>query len=324
MKYGIITTWRMGIDGIKEIEKDLKEGKLEAGDMVEKVINVAENFEFFKSVGYGGLPNEHCEVELDGAYMDGDTLDVGAVASVKNFANPVSIARKLSNRQVNCFLVGQGANEYAKIKGFEEKEMLTERAREFYEEKRKLILEECLSPYDGHDTIGAVSLDQNGKMAVATSTSGLFMKKRGRVGDSPIIGSGFYVDSKIGGATATGLGEDLMKGCVSYEIVRLMEEGLTPQEACDKVVIDLDRKLKERRGEAGDLSVVAMNKEGQWGVGTNIKEFTFALCTHNEEPTVYITNLKEDGKTLYEVATEEWLENYLKRIKSPVKNLVTN
>lgn len=323
MKYGVITTWRMGIDGINEIESDMKSG-LSAGEAVEKVINVVEDFEFFKSVGYGGLPNEHCEVELDGAYMDGDTLDVGAVASINNFANPVSIAKKLSERKVNCFLVGQGANDYAKEEGFEEKDMLTERAREFYEEKKKLILEKGLIPYDGHDTIGAIALDQNGKMVVATSTSGLFMKKRGRVGDSPVIGSGFYVDSKVGGATATGLGEDLMKGCISYEIVRLMEEGITPQEACDKVIIDLNRKLIERRGQAGDLSVVAMNKDGQWGVATNIKEFTFSVFTYEEEPTVYITNLDENGKTLYSVATEEWLNKYLERIKLPVKNLVTN
>lgn len=323
MKYGVIATWRMGIDGIKEVEVDMKKG-LDAGKISERVINAAENFEFFKSVGYGGLPNENCEVELDAAYMDGNTLSIGAVASIKDFSNPVSIAKALSERQVNCFLVGQGAEEYAKENGFEEKAMLTERAKEFYREKKKLILEEELSPYDGHDTIGVVSLDSNGKMTVATSTSGLFMKKRGRVGDSPIIGSGFYVDSKVGGATATGLGEDLMKGCVSYEIVRLMEEGMTPQDACDKVVINLNKKLIERRGQAGDLSVVAMNKEGQWGVATNIKEFTFSVCTEFEEPKVYITTVDENGKTLYCEASQEWLNKYLEKIKSPVKKLVTN
>ncbi|MDZ4992421.1 N(4)-(beta-N-acetylglucosaminyl)-L-asparaginase [Clostridium perfringens] len=323
MRYGVITTWRMGIDGIKEVVMDMKNG-LDAGKISERVINAVENFEFFKSVGYGGLPNENCEVELDAAYMDGDTLSVGAVASIKDFSNPVSIAKSLSERQVNCFLVGQGAEEYARENRFEEKYMLTERAKEFYEEKKKILLEKELSPYDGHDTIGVVSLDVKGKMTAATSTSGLFMKKRGRVGDSPIIGSGFYVDSKVGGATATGLGEDLMKGCVSYEIVRLMEEGMTPQEACNKVVINLNKKLIERRGQAGDLSVVAMNRKGEWGVATNIKEFTFSVCTELEEPKVYITTLDENGKTLYSEASQEWLSKYLERIKSPVKNLVTN
>ncbi|MGL4992373.1 MAG: N(4)-(beta-N-acetylglucosaminyl)-L-asparaginase [Sarcina sp.] len=321
MSFGVITTWRMGIDGILKAENEIKNG-MDAGCVVEDVIKSAENFEFFKSVGYGGLPNENCEVELDAAYMDGNNLDVGAVASIRNFANPVSIAKKLSKRQVNCFLVGQGAEQFAREEGLEKKIMLTQRAKEFYKEKRKLIEEEGLSPYDGHDTIGAIALDEKGKMAVATSTSGLFMKKRGRVGDSPIIGSGFFVDSNIGGATATGLGEDLMKGCVSYEIVRLMQEGYSPQDACDKVVIDLNKKLIERRGNAGDLSVVAMNKEGKWGVATNIKEFTFSVFTHNEKPTVYITRLAADGKTLYDKVTKEWLDNYLARIKSPVKELV--
>lgn len=323
MKYGVIATWRMGIDGIKAVEEDMKNG-LDAGKISERVINAAENFEFFKSVGYGGLPNENCEVELDAAYMDGDNLNIGAVASIKNFANPVSIAKSLSERQVNCFLIGQGAEEFAKENRFEEKEMLTDRAKEFYIEKKKIILENELSPYDGHDTIGVVSLDINGKMTVATSTSGLFMKKRGRVGDSPIIGSGFYVDSKIGGATATGLGEDLMKGCVSYEIVRLMKDGMTPQDACDKVIINLNKKLIERRGSAGDLSVVAMNKEGEWGVATNIKEFTFSVCTELEDPKVYLTSLDKNGKTLYSEASQEWLNKYLQKIKSPVKKLVTS
>src|SRR5699024_448156 len=119
-------------------------------------------------------------------------------------------------------------------------------------------------------TVGMVCLDETGKMTAATSTSGLFMKKKGRIGDSPIIGSGFYVDSQIGGASATGLGEDLMKGCISYTIVQLMEMGMHPQKACEKAVFDLDLKLKQRRGQAGDLSVIAMNCKGEFGVATNI------------------------------------------------------
>ena len=108
-----------------------------------------------------------------------------------------------------------------------------------------------------------VCLDEMGTVVAGTSTSGLFMKKPGRIGDSPLVGSGFYADSEVGGATATGLGEDLMKGCISYEIVRLMKEGLTPQEACEKAVNDLDASLKKRRQVAGDLSVVALNNKGE-------------------------------------------------------------
>ena len=116
--------------------------------------------------------------------------------------------------------------------------MLTDRARIHYKNRVKEVREMELKPYSGHDTVGMVCLDESGKMVAATSTSGLFMKKQSRVGDSPIIGSGFYVDSKVGGASATGLGEDLMKGCISYEIVRLMAQGMHPQKACEKAVFD--------------------------------------------------------------------------------------
>ena len=175
-----------------------------------------------------------------------------------------------------------------------------------------------IKPYTGHDTVGMVCLDQTGKMTAATSTSGLFMKKKGRVGDSPIAGSGFYCDSKIGGATATGLGEDLMKGCISYEIVRLMEEGLHPQEACEKAVNNLDKKLKARRQEAGDLSVVAMNCKGEWGVATNIDGFSFAVVTEDQEAMVYLTK-RENGHCVHEVASQEWLDNYMKTRMAPIE-----
>ena len=162
-----------------------------------------------------------------------------------------------------------------------------------------------------------IALDSEKKMVAGTSTSGLFMKKRGRVGDSPLSGSGFYVDSEVGGASATGLGEDLMKGCISYEIVRLMKEGYHPQEAADKAVEDLNSELKKRRGKAGDLSVVCLNNKGEFGVATNIDGFSFSVMTDDMEPTVYVCK-NVNGKTTYEVASEEWLDAYLKRIKSPI------
>ena len=238
MKWAMIATWRMAVEGITEASEDLKNGGF-AGDAIEKAIKAVENFPYYKSVGYGGLPNEHCEVELDAAYMDGDTLSIGAVGGIKDYSNPISIARKLSQERFNCFLVGAGAEEYAHKEGFERKNMLTDRAKQHYKKKVKETLEKGLSPYDGHDTVGMIAVDKEGKMVAGTSTSGLFMKKKGRVGDSPVSGSGFYCDSEVGGASATGLGEDLMKGCISYEIVRLMKEGMHPQEACDKAVSEL-------------------------------------------------------------------------------------
>lgn len=243
--YGIIATWRMALEGISEAADMLKKSA-DAGDSIETAIRAVEDFEFYKSVGYGGLPNEEMEVELDAAFMDGDTLDVGCVGAIKDFANPVSIARMLSKEPVNNFLVGAGAEKYAHRHGFERKNMLTERAKIHYHNRVKETTENTeLKPYSGHDTVGMVCLDDKGHMTAATSTSGLFMKHAGRVGDSPVSGSGFYVDSEVGGASATGLGEDVMKGCVSYEIVRLMKEGKTPQEACDIAVNTFDKELKK-------------------------------------------------------------------------------
>lgn len=316
MDWAIIGTWRMAIEGIDKISKKMQQGMC-SGDAVEFAIREVEDYPFYKSVGYGGLPNENCEVEFDAAFMDGDNLNIGAVGSIKDFKNPVSIARKLSTERFNCFLVAQGAEVYAAKNGFERKNMLTERAIKYYNKRVKETIEKGLNPYDGHDTVGMIALDSEGKMSVATSTSGLFMKKRGRVGDSPVSGSGFYVDNKIGGATATGLGEDLMKGCISYEIVRLMGEGHTPQEAADMAVNKLNKELIERRGKAGDLSVVCMNNKGQWGAATNIKEFTFSVATKDLTPTVYIAN-KIEGKTIYEPVSKEWLENYIKRITGSI------
>lgn len=316
MTWAMIATWRMAVEGITEGASMLKEGK-SAGDAIETAIKMVEDYPFYKSVGYGGLPNEECEVELDSAYMDGDTLAIGAVAGIRDFKNPISIARKLSDERFNCVLVGTGAEAYAHKEGFERANMLTDRAKRHYEKRKKETIEKGLSPYAGHDTVGMVALEQSGKMVAGTSTSGLFMKRKGRVGDSPISGSGFYVDSEVGGATATGLGEDLMKGCISYEIVRLMKEGLTPQEAVDKATIDLTDKLTEKRGKSGDISVVALNNKGEWGVATNIEGFSFSVVTDKEEPTVYVCRT-EKRKTVYEPATKEWLDAYLKRIKEPI------
>ena len=314
--WGIIATWRMAMEGIEKASEILKDGG-DAGDAIETAVKEVEDFPYYKSVGFGGLPNEEMEVELDAAYMDGDTLDIGAVAAIKDYANPISIARCLSKEKINNLLVGQGGEKYAHKKGFERKNMLTNRAKVHYHNRIKEVKEQEIKPYAGHDTVGMVCLDIRGKMTSATSTSGLFMKRAGRVGDSPISGSGFYVDSKVGGAAATGLGEDIMKGCISYEIVRLMKDGMHPQDACEKAVSLFDKELKDRRGHAGDISLVAMNNRGQWGVATNIEGFSFVVATAKQKPIVYLTK-RVNGKCIHEAASQEWLDNYMATRMAPL------
>lgn len=308
MSWGIIGTWRMALEGIMEAQELLKDGKSSI-DAIETAVKMVEDCPDYRSVGYGGLPNEECEVELDAAFMDGDTFSIGAIGGIKDFKNPISIARRLMDERYNIFLTGQGAEKYAHKMGFERINMLTDYSKGEWEKKKSEIKIDNLNPYDGHDTVGMVGLDRSGKMAVATSTSGLFMKRPGRIGDSPISGSGYYVDSEIGGASATGLGEDIMKGCISYEIVRLMGEGIHPQDAAEKAVYALNKKLIDRRGEAGDISVVCMNNKGQWGVGTNTHKFSFVVATETEEPTVYIASFS-NSRTTYVRATQEWINTH--------------
>lgn len=316
MTYGTIATWRMAHDGVVKASKLLK-AQGAAGDAVEALINTVEAYPYYKSVGYGGLPNEQGVVEMDAAFMDGDSLAIGAVAGIQNVKHAVSVARKLSDQHFNSFRVGQGATQYAMQNDFEIVNMLTPRARKIWQKRLKEIREKNLNPYNGHDTVGAITLDQKGSMAAGTSTSGLFMKKAGRIGDSPLSGSGFYVDSEIGGAAATGLGEDIMKGCLSYEIVKLMGDGKTPQEACDQAVYPFIEKLKKRYGKAGEFSLVAMNHKGEWGVATNV-EFTFSVGNENEQPQILMANPGPNETTVIEPITQEWLDAYEKRIKAPV------
>lgn len=314
--WGMIATWRMAHDGVLAA-KELLEGQASCKDAVETAIKAVEDYPFYKSVGYGGLPNERGIVEMDAAFMDGETFKIGAVAGITDVANPISVARQLSDEKFNSFRVGQGATEYARLAGFERKNMLTDRAKKIWEKRLAEIAASNLDPYDGHDTVGVVALDTQQQMAVGTSSSGLFMKKQGRVGDSPLSGSGFYVDSTIGGAAATGLGEDLMKGCLSYEIVRLMGEGLSPQAACDRAVYGFEERLRKRYGKAGAFSLIALDKNGAWGVATNV-EFTFSVATADQEAAIYMANPGPDQTTVITPITQEWLDAYEARIKAPV------
>ena len=316
MTYAMIGTWRMAFEGLSKGINLLQQNG-HSSDAIEMAIKEVEDYPFYKSVGYGGLPNQNGLVEMDSAFMNGDDFSVGAVMGISNVKNPISVSKSLSNNHFNSVLVGHGASDYAESNGFEMKNMLTKRAKKTWEKRRREIQEKNLSPYDGHDTVGMVSLDQFDSIAVGTSTSGLFMKKPGRTGDSALVGDGFYADSEIGGAAATGLGEDIMKGCLCYEIVRLMGTGLSPQEACNKAVYPFVEKLKKRSGKAGEFSLIALDKKGKWGVATNV-EFTFAVGTEKQKSQILIANPGGNGTTDIIPVTQEWLDAYTKRIKAPI------
>lgn len=298
--WGVIATWEMAAEGVHLASEKLKNGA-SAADALQVAIEDVENNPEFQSVGFGGLPNEAGIVEMDAAFMNGNTFAVGAVAGITDVKNPIAVARKLSSETFNSFLVGAGATAYAKNNNFKMQNMLTDDAAKKWQERVKEVAKNNLSPYDGHDTVGVVTLSGDA-MTCGTSTSGLFMKKPGRVGDSPLAGSGFYVDSQVGGACATGLGEDLMKGVLSFAIVEKMRAGLTPQEACDTVVYDFSEKLAKAYGKSGAMSLIAMDHQGNWGVATNV-EFTFCVATKNLAPTVYLANPGANGTTVIQAIT---------------------
>lgn len=283
MKYAVLATWKMALEGTRKTASLLQEGE-HSGRAIVEGIAMVEDEPSFHSVGYGGRPNAEGRVFLDGGYMDGDTLHFGAVGAIENFRSAVRIAFSLQEGDANNFLAGEGAERYAEAAGFEKRDNVTEEALAIYLKEKDRLKE--LSAYDGHDTVCFLALDQNGTVCAATSTSGLFMKQPGRIGDTPLPGVGYYADSKVGAAAATGMGEEIMKGALSYEAVRLMKEGMSAQEAAEKAVGDLDRELKERNGHANPMSLIVLAKDGSCGIGTNVS-FTWCYASDSEEAAVH-------------------------------------
>lgn len=274
-----IATWKMSKDGVSKGYDILNESGDVKKALCAAICDVEDNPEY-TSVGYGGLPNYHGKIQLDAAYMDGDDLSIGAVLALERFKNPIKVAMSLHTQSYNNILVGRGARKQALAIGEKPMNLVTPKARKAWKKKKK-DFDKKLSSYDGHDTVGMVALNAAGHMAAGVSTSGLFMKKDGRVGDSPFVGSGYYVDSRIGGAVATGVGEDIMKGCTSYEIVQLMKEGLSPQQACEKAVMSLHKRLAEFKEHVGDISVVCLNNKGDYGAASNMNSFDYVVKRDN-------------------------------------------
>ncbi len=284
MKWATIGTWKMAEEGIDLAAKALSEHKTSKEATLIGVQNVEDNPDFH-SVGYGGLPDREGHVCMDGGYMDGDTLHFGAVASLEGFWSVAEVAQSLAQGDANNLLVGEGAWKYAKTKGFRERNNLTPEALQRYQEK----VTDQLKAYDGHDTVCFLAKDENGTLCATTSTSGLFMKEPGRVGDTALPGVGFYADSEVGAAAATGMGEEISKGALSYAVITNLRAGMNIKDAAYRAVADLDASLIKRNGYAQPMSLIAIDKYGSWGIGTNC-EFTFVTADENHETTVWISH----------------------------------
>ena len=272
--YALIGTWEMCLEGARR-GTSLLQGGSSAGDAVEQAIRMVEDEPAYTSVGYGGLPDCSGHLLFDAAYMDGRSLRVGGVISAENLRNPISLARKLCGRETNCLLAGRGAEQAAVSFGLPMREMRTEASMEKWREAVSKQREQ-LSAYQGHDTVCVLALDEDGNMVAGTSTSGLFMKEPGRVGDSPLVGSGFYCDARFGAAAATGLGEDIMRGCLSYEVVSRMRSGASPAEACREALSALVERKKSLGEDEGSMSLIALSPDGAFGAATTLRVFPFA------------------------------------------------
>jgi len=280
----VIATWEHNIKATEAAWKVIEQGG-KAIDAVEQGVRVPEADPEDMSVGYGGRPDRDGNVTLDSCIMD-ETGNCGSVCFLQNIKHPISVARKVMDKTPHVILAGEGALEFALSEGFEKEDLLTEESIKEWKEWLKEKKYEPIINIENHDTIGMLALDKNGDLSGACTTSGLAYKMHGRVGDSPIIGAGLFVDNEIGAATATGMGEAVLKSLGSFLVVELMRQGRTPQEACEEAVMRIIKKQKYQDFQIGYL---AMNKKGEVGAYCIHPGFNYARH-QSEKGKIFISD----------------------------------
>ncbi len=301
----VISTWDAGIEANKAAWQILRNGG-RALDAVEQGVMVTESSQNC-CVGLGANPDRDGFVTLDACIMD-EHFNCGSVAFLERIKHPISVARRVMEKTPHVLLVGAGAQQFAVAEGFVlEEEKLSIDAQKSYNnwlkksEYKPIINVEKNQGHGpfapaqldngewNHDTIGMVAMDANGNLSGSCTTSGQGFKMRGRVGDSPIIGAGLFVDNEVGAATATGQGEDVIRICGSHLVVELMRQGLHPEAACKKAV---ERIIKIKGTKAKDIQVgfIAINKQGEYGGYCIQKGFNYAVCYSDDK------NILVDGK----------------------------
>lgn len=277
-----IATWKFGLPACQKSLATLGQTNSML-DAIEQGIRVTEADTQVNSVGVGGAPNASGIVQLDACIMDGETHQAGSVAALEGYPHPISVARRVMEKTKHVLLVGAGAAEFANDQGFSKLELLTDKQKTKWENwsaeqaNAKSLQIQNAGP-DNHDTIALLGVDATGHLAGGCSTSGVAYKLPGRVGDSPILGSGLYVNGEIGAAGATGLGENVMRHCGSFLIVELMRSGMNPEMACRKTI---ERIAKIEKIEPAKLHVnfLAINKAGQWGAAGTDAGYQVAVVT---------------------------------------------
>jgi len=282
----VISTWNHGLPANEKAWEILKNGGYSL-DAVEQGVRVPEGDPKVITVGYGGIPDANGKVTLDACIMD-EKGRAGSVAYLQHIKHPISVARLVMEKTPHVMLTGKGALDFALNNGFEKEKLLTpERKAEWKKwkkEKRefsnKINIENQLE--ENHDTIGMLAIDRQGRISGACTTSGMGYKLPGRVGDSPIVGAGLFVDGEVGGATATGTGELVMKTLGSFLVVEL--NGKSPSEACEEAVKRIARKIPDY--ESHQVGFIALNVKGEYGSFCIQPGFNFALKTKDRTELV--------------------------------------
>ena len=278
-----IATWPFGQAACEQSRKVLAAGG-SLLDAVERGINVTELDTDVNSVGYGGLPNAAGVVQLDASFMDGARQTAGAVAAIEGYPNPISIARRVMETTKHVTLAGADAAKFAAKNGFQSRDLLTEQSRAAWLRWKE---QQARGEPDekSHDTIALLGLDSNGHLVGGCSTSGLAYKLPGRVGDSPVIGSGLYVDGQIGAAGATGVGENILRDCSSFMIVEFMRQGMSPTDACEAAILPVANG-DQKRPEELSINFVAINKAGEVGAAGTDDGFRAAIVDATQSVVV--------------------------------------
>jgi len=296
----VISTWDFGIAANKEAWKVLENGG-RALDAVEAGVRVPEADMSNHTVGRAGYPDRDGHVTLDACIMD-EFGNCGSVAAIEDIAHPISVARLVMEKTPHVMLVGDGATQFAVEQGFKREKLLTPESEKAWKEWLKTAKYSPVMNIENkqhapgnqynHDTIGMLAIDAKGNISGACTTSGMAFKLHGRVGDSPIIGAGLYVDNEVGGATSTGVGEEVIRNVGSFLVVELMRQGLSPEDACKEAV---KRIIKKKPDTAKNIQVgfLAINKKGEYGAYAIQGGFSFAVCNSDKQDSLI------KGKSIY-------------------------
>jgi N4-(beta-N-acetylglucosaminyl)-L-asparaginase len=261
----VLSTWNFGLQA-NEAAWEILKNKGRALDAVEAGVKIPEGDPKERSVGYGGRPDREGRVTLDACIMD-EFSNMGSVACLEHIKHPISVARAVMEKTPHVMLVGEGALQFALEQGFLKENLLLEDSEKEWKEWLKTSQYLPKANIENHDTIGMIALDVHGNLSGACTTSGMAFKMHGRVGDSPIIGAGLFVDNEIGAATATGHGEEVIRIAGCHLVVELMRQGNSPQKSCEEAVMRIVKLTNNRGKNLKDIQVgfIALNKKGEYG-----------------------------------------------------------